>query len=185
MKKLSLSLAAAALALAACGGETDSPVVSAPSAAPSTVASTPARTSPVGQVPALLKFKGTKLDGTAFDGASLAGKPVVFWFWAPWCPKCQAEGPAVAKAAQKYGDKVVLVGVAGLDKSKSAMDKFVARTGTGGIVQLDDRTGALYKHFKVTSQSSYLILNPEGGTHKAVGPLDVGELSSLIDENAL
>jgi len=185
MKKLSLSLAAAALALAACGGETDNPVVSAPSAAPSTTVSAPARTAPVKEASALLRFKGTKLDGTAFDGVSLAGKPVVFWFWAPWCPKCQAEGPAVAKAAQKYGDKVVFVGVAGLDKSKDAMDKFVSRTGTAGIVQLDDRTGALYKHFKVTSQSSYLILNPEGGTHKAVGPLDEDELSSLVDENAL
>jgi thiol-disulfide isomerase/thioredoxin len=185
MKKFSLSLAAAALALAACGGETESPVVSAPSTSPSTTASAPASTAPAKAAPALLKFKGTKLDGTAFDGASLAGKPVVLWFWAPWCPKCQVEGPAVAKAAKKYGDKVAFVGVAGLDKSKDAMDKFVSRTGTAGIVQLDDRTGELYKHFKVTSQSSYLILNPEGGTHKAVGPLDEGELSSLIDENAL
>jgi thiol-disulfide isomerase/thioredoxin len=181
MKKFSLFLAAAALTLAACGGETDSPAVSASSA----TVSAPTSTVPAKEASALLKFQGTKLDGAAFDGASLAGRPVVFWFWAPWCPNCQAEGPAVAKTAQKYGDKVVFVGVAGLDKSKEAMDKFVSRTGTAGIVQLDDRTGALYKHFKVTSQSSYLVVNSEGGTHSAVGPLDEDELSSLVDQHAL
>ncbi|MFD0888127.1 TlpA family protein disulfide reductase [Streptosporangium algeriense] len=190
MKSLSLFLATAALALTACGVATDDPTISMPAAtasasvtasAPSASATAAARK----DVPAPLRFTATALDGTAFNGASLAGKPVVLWFWAPWCPKCQAEGPAVAKTAQKYGDRVAFVGVAGLDKSKEAMDRFVSRTGTSGIFQLDDRTGALYKHFKVTSQSSYLIVNAEGGTRSAVGPLDEAELSSLIDEHAL
>jgi thiol-disulfide isomerase/thioredoxin len=134
-------------------------------------------------VPALLRFTGTTLEGKAFDGAGLAGRPVVFWFWAPWCPKCQAEGPAVATTAKKYGDKVRFVGIAGLDKSKDQMNQFVARTGTAGLVQLDDRTGALYKHFKVTSQSSYLFVSPDGSTESATGPLDEKELSELIDQH--
>ncbi|GLX97305.1 redoxin family protein [Herbidospora sp. NBRC 101105] len=169
MKSLTSLLTAAALVLTACGGPSGDPVASAPSAS----------------AEALLGFTATELDGTAFDGRSLAGKPAVLWFWAPWCPKCQAEGPAVAKAAQKYGGRVVFVGVAGLDDDKAAMERFVARTGTSGIVHLDDRTGALYRNFEVTSQSSYLILNARGGAHSAVGPLDEAELSALVDEHAL
>ena len=191
MKKSYLSLAVVALLLTACGNGADDPAGTPPPVATTAEASTGApspdgsatASAPAADVPALLRFTGTTLDGKAFDGTSLAGSPVVFWFWAPWCPKCQAEGPAVAQTAKKYGDKVRFVGIAGLDKNKDQMNAFVTRTGTAGLVQLDDRTGALYKHFKVTSQSSYLFISPDGGTESATGPLDEGELSELIDRH--
>ncbi len=31
-----------------------------------------------------LAFRGTTVDGAAFDGAALGGAPVVLWFWAPF-----------------------------------------------------------------------------------------------------
>jgi thiol-disulfide isomerase/thioredoxin len=187
MRKFCVSMMAAALVLTACGTGTEGPAGSAPSAPANPVVTTgtpspDAGGAPAADVPALLKFTGTTLQGAPFDGTSLAGTPVVLWFWAPWCPKCQADGPTVASTAKKYGDKVRFVGIAGLDKSKEQMDQFVARTGTDGIVHLDDRTGALYKHFKVTSQSSYLIVGPDGSTESATGPLDEKELSDLIDQ---
>ena len=183
-------MAAVALVLTACGTGTETPAGTTPPA-PTTATSTGApspdssgtASAPAADVPALLKFTGTTLNGKAFDGTELAGSPVVLWFWAPWCPKCQAEGPAVAKTAKKYGDKVRFVGIAGLDKSKDQMAKFVDRTGTAGLVHLDDRSGALYKHFKVTSQSSYLFVSPDGRTESATGPLDDKELSALIDQH--
>jgi cytochrome oxidase Cu insertion factor (SCO1/SenC/PrrC family) len=191
MRKFCVSLVAAALVLTACGTGAEDPAGSAPPVPTTTEASTGApapddsatASAPAADVPAPLRFTGTTLDGKAFDGKRLAGSPVVFWFWAPWCPKCQAEGPAVAKTAKKYGDKVRFVGIAGLDKSKDQMTRFVDRTGTAGLVQLDDRTGALYKHFKVTSQSSYLFVSPDGSTATATGPLDEGKLSALIDQH--
>jgi hypothetical protein len=191
MRRFCTVLVTAALVLTACGTgaeESDGSASRVPTTAVTTTAmpapgSSATVSEPTATVPALLKFTGTTLRGAAFDGAGLAGRPVVFWFWAPWCPKCQAEGPAVAKTAEKYGDKVQFVGIAGLDKSKEQMDRFVARTGTAGIVQLDDRTGALYKHFKVTSQSSYLFISPSGSTESATGPLDEGELAELIDQH--
>ncbi len=190
MRKLCLSLTAAALILSACGRGAEDPTEAAspaPVTATSTSASSPdgnaTASASAANVPALLRFTGTTLAGEAFDGAGLAGSRVVFWFWAPWCPKCQAEGPAVAETAKRYGAKVRFVGIAGLDKSKDQMTRFVDRTGTAGLVQLDDRTGALYKHFKVTSQSSYLFVSPDGSAESATGPLDEGELSELIDQH--
>lgn len=192
MKRSWLVLAAMTCALAGCAPDTPQ---AAPAPAPATSATTisagPALSSsaaapgPTQRTPDILKVTGTTLDGAAFDGATLAGKPSVFWFWAPWCPKCQAEGPAVAKVAQRYQGKVTVIGVAGLDRSAQKMAEFVERTGTSGIAQLDDRTGELYKHFRVTSQSSYVFVDPAGETESATGPLDEEALSSLVERHLL
>ncbi|MDY7088547.1 MAG: redoxin domain-containing protein [Actinomycetota bacterium] len=193
MKRLGLSAVAVACALtAACGGTTEAPeAVSPPPAAatsepPGSAAPAGSSTAtPAQQTPAVLGFTGKTLDGTAFDGTALTGKPVLFWFWAPWCPKCQAEGPAVAKIAERYRDRVTVVGVAGLDPSIDKMKQFVDRTGTSALPQLNDTTGALYKHFRVTSQSSYRFVDPAGATESATGPLDEDELSALIEKHLL
>ncbi|MFI0444412.1 TlpA family protein disulfide reductase [Actinomadura sp. 6N118] len=186
MRKLTLLLAGT-LALAACGGSDDDPKDAA------TVQPTPSASSPTGaaagsgtpsgrlrSMPAQLKFEGTTLDGKPFTGSNLAEQPVVFWFWAPWCPKCQSEGPAVAKVAERYKGRVAFVGIAGLDKSKDQMQKFVSRTGTGSITQLDDREGDLYKHFKVTSQSSFLFMKRDGSSDRASGPLGEDDLEKHV-----
>ena len=34
--------------------------------------------------PAILQFKAPLLAGGALDGTTYTGKPVAFWFWAPW-----------------------------------------------------------------------------------------------------
>ncbi|MEV0902176.1 redoxin domain-containing protein [Actinoplanes sp. NPDC049802] len=194
MKRLALSVVTVALALAGCGRATEPAETAAPTPATATTATvtggaapagSSAATMPAQQTPAVLRFTGTTLDGAAFDGASLTGKPAVFWFWAPWCPKCQAEGPAVAKIAEKYRDRVTVVGVAGLDPSTAKMKQFVDRTGTSKLSQLNDTAGALYKHFRVTSQSSYLFVDPAGGTESATGPLDEAELSKLIEQHLI
>jgi thiol-disulfide isomerase/thioredoxin len=194
MKRLGLAAVALAFALAACGRGSEPPDSAAPppvaastaaSAASAATTGSASATAPTQQTPAVLRFTGTTLDGTAFDGATLTGKPVVLWFWAPWCTKCQAEGPAVAKIAEKYRDRVAVVGVAGLDRSTEKMNQFVDRTGTSNLPQLNDTTGALYKHFRVTSQSSYLFIDPAGATESSTGPLDEDELSSLIERHLI
>ncbi|WP_328474704.1 redoxin domain-containing protein [Actinoplanes sp. NBC_00393] len=173
-----LSLLAAALLLTSCGSQ---PLESAAPASPAPVPSAASGEAPARQVPQVLTFRATTLEGTAFDGTSLAGRPVLFWFWAPWCPKCQAEGPAVAKTAERYADRVTVVGVAGLDKDRGQMAAFVDRTGTSALDHLDDRGGEIYRHFQVASQSSFVVVDADGETTTATGPLDEGELSALID----
>ena len=64
-------LTALALALSACSS-TVGPAPAGPGgAAPGASAAT------------TLDFTRTTLDGTALDAATLAGQPVVLWFWAP------------------------------------------------------------------------------------------------------
>jgi ABC-type uncharacterized transport system auxiliary subunit len=71
---------ALALVLAACASK------AAPSAqAPGTAAQAATATvAPATQPPAILQFKAPLVAGGALDGTTFTGKPVAFWFWAPW-----------------------------------------------------------------------------------------------------
>ena len=70
-----------------------------------------------------LQFTGTTLSGAPFNGASLQGKPAVLWFWTPWCPFCNAEGPSVSQVAAA-NPSVTFVGVAA-HSDVGAMQNFV------------------------------------------------------------
>ncbi|MEO3769588.1 redoxin domain-containing protein [Micromonospora sp. B9E7] len=113
------------------------------------------------QVPDVLRFTGTTLTGAAFDAAQLAGRPVVLWFWAPWCATCASQAWTVAEIAPKYRDTVPIVGVAGLGEQR-AMKEFVTEFDLTGTTQVDDRKGTLWKRFKVTEQSIFVIIDRTG-----------------------
>ncbi|MFY1656759.1 TlpA family protein disulfide reductase [Micromonospora sp. WMMD1274] len=136
-----------------------SPTPASPAPASPAVAS-PASAS-LASVPATLSFTGKTLDGTAFDAAALAGRPVVLWFWAPWCATCASQAWTVAEIAPAYRDTVPIVGVAGLGEQK-AMKLFVAEFDLGGTTQIDDRAGALWRRFKVAEQSTFVVLDRTG-----------------------
>ncbi|MEU4590705.1 TlpA family protein disulfide reductase [Micromonospora aurantiaca (nom. illeg.)] len=160
-------LAATLAAATACAagpepGDRAGAVAPAPPAAasPTGPASGPASASPA-VVPAALSFTGKTLDGTAFDAAALAGRPVVLWFWAPWCATCASQAWTVAEIAPTYRDTVPIVGVAGLGEQK-AMKSFVTEFDLGGTTQIDDRAGALWRRFKVAEQSTFVVLDRTG-----------------------
>ncbi|MGW5560650.1 TlpA family protein disulfide reductase [Micromonospora sp. NPDC003944] len=113
------------------------------------------------QVPDVLRFTGTTLGGAAFDAAQLAGRPVVLWFWAPWCATCASQAWTVAEIAPKYRDTVPIVGVAGLGERK-AMKEFVTEFELGATPQIEDGKGVLWKRFKVTEQSIFVIIDRNG-----------------------
>jgi thiol-disulfide isomerase/thioredoxin len=114
-----------------------------------------------GTVPASLKFTGTTLDGKAFDGASMAGHPVLLWFWAPWCATCAGEASTVSSLADKYRGKVDVLGVAGMGPEKD-MHAFVSELEVGNITHLSDNAGVVWKRFGITEQSLYVLIDRSG-----------------------
>jgi thiol-disulfide isomerase/thioredoxin len=126
----------------------------------SVTASAPA--GPPAVVPAALTFTATTLDGKAFDAATLAGRPVILWFWAPWCAVCFGQAATVTDLASQYSGRVSLVGVAGLDRSTAAMKDFVSQAEVGNVPHLNDRTGALWKRFGIKEQSTFVMINRAG-----------------------
>jgi len=99
VKRLALPLIAVGM-LAACGGaETDSAVPAAapapsdtgtsdtqPAATPSSTPTAPgeAASSVPANVPEALKFAAPLVGGGDIELTTLAGRPVLLWFWAPW-----------------------------------------------------------------------------------------------------
>jgi thiol-disulfide isomerase/thioredoxin len=155
--------------LAACGADTSStaPGTNVPGTPTSTSMATSATATSTtaaptsAPVPEQLKFTVQTTDGQSFSGESLAGKKVVLWFWAPWCPKCRAEAPRVAAAAQAGTGKVTFVGVAAQD-ALPAMKKFIADYKVGGFTHLADLDAAIWTRFGVTQQPAYAFISPDG-----------------------
>ena len=128
-----------------------------------------------------LDFTAKTVSGQTVEGASFAGKPTVFWFWAPWCPTCRSQVPAVGDLAREHGDAVNVIGVGSLDDAKAIAD-FAGQVDPG-VEQLADPDGAVWRHFGVTAQSTYLVLDANG-KQVAKGSLDDAELADMVDRLA-
>ena len=124
-----------------------------------------------------LDFSGTTIEGAAFEGASLEGKPTVLWFWAPWCATCRAQAAGVSEIATTYGSDVNVVGVGSLDE-RPAIEEFAAAV-PADFTQLHDPDGDVWRHFGITAQSTYVVLDAD---HQIVdsGSLSDEELASTV-----
>jgi peroxiredoxin len=170
-----VTLVCATAVVAGCG--TAAPTSAPPTSAPTTTAttSTDAATttttaavppgpsaSPATGVPAVLDFRATTVDGTAFSGADLAGHRTVLWFWAPWCTVCARAAADVKRDAAALGPDVRVVGVAGLSSDAAGMRGFVDRGGLQSMTHLADTGGDLYARFGVTQQDTFVLIRPDG-----------------------
>jgi thiol-disulfide isomerase/thioredoxin len=171
-------LATALFATAACAGDREaaggdeSVVVRAESTGDQGGAPTPV---PVADI---LKFDSRTLDGQAFSGASLAGRPTVLWFWAPWCGTCAGQAASIRDMFAAHAEQVNIVGVAGLGDER-AMREFVGDFELAGVTQLNDQTGEVWRRFEVTEQSTYVFLDRAGRmTHR--GWLDSVQFESQV-----
>jgi thiol-disulfide isomerase/thioredoxin len=159
-------LAAAVLTLAACGTQTRSPASGNGLIGTGKVAD--------------LDFAGTTMDGGSFDGTQLKGTPAVLWFWAPWCPTCRAQSATVSRLAEQYDGRVAIIGVGGLDDEQAIRD---LAGQIPHVTHLVDHQGQVWKHFRVTAQSTYEVIAADGEII-AEGYLDDDELVALIDQLA-
>ena len=162
-------MAVVVLILAGCAPDTNSqptqptslPTPVSTSASSPSPSRAPSRTpSPTeSEVPATLRFNATTVDGERFNGASLAGKPVLLWFWAPWCPVCRGQISQVEKIASDHEGTLAVVSVGSLDDA-DAIRSFAA--GVTGVTHLLDESGEVWKHFEVKEQSSFVLLDATG-----------------------
>jgi thiol-disulfide isomerase/thioredoxin len=189
-----LVVVATLLALAGCGApeavpDAAAPTSSVPAATPPATSSSPSASGSSGsssrptptpaRVPDTLMFTSTTVDGQPFDGASLAGKPVLLWFWAPWCPTCRSQTGDVQAVARDFAGKVAVVGVGSLDNDAAAIKRFAADA--SGLTHLYDESGAVFRHFGVVQQSSFVLLDAEGSRAWSVG---YGGSDDLADQVA-
>lgn len=160
-------LAATMLVLAAC-----SPGAAEPSgASPGASAKTPAASTGDQSGAKALSFTATTLEGKKMDVSTLAGSPVVLWFWTPWCSICRAEAPDVAKVAAELDGRVTFLGVPGIGQEND-MRAFVQDTGLSGFKHLVDSDGSLWQRFGVVAQPAFAFVAADGSVQVFPGALD-------------
>lgn len=104
-------------------------------------------------------FSAETLDGSVLEGTSLEGRPAVLWFWAPWCPTCRAQIPNVSSLAEQYEGEVAVVGVGGFDDASAISD---LAADIPHVTHVVDEDGEVWRHFRVTAQSTYTVISADG-----------------------
>ena len=128
-----------------------------------------------------LQFTGTTLSGAPFNGSSLESKPVVLWFWTPWCPFCNAEAPNVsAVAAANPG--VTFVGVAARS-DVAAMQGFVDKYRLG-FTTLNDADGSIWARYNIPWQPAYVFYKADGSSTFVNNPTSAMSQQELADRVA-
>jgi thiol-disulfide isomerase/thioredoxin len=129
---------------------------------------------------AALDFRLPTVDGGQLDGSTLAGRDVALWFWAPWCPTCNAEAPGVARVAASAPDGVEVIGVAARDEVP-AMQAFVERHGLQGLRHVADTERRVWDAFGIPAQPAWVFVDDERGpVDRVLGPLGEEALAERL-----
>lgn len=138
-----------------------------------------------GEVPAQFDFTAASVvDGATVSGADLAGRDLVLWFWAPWCPTCRAEAPELAEAAARMPEGVEVVGVAGLSGDLAYMQDFIEMNGVDGFTHIADLDGTVWQGFGVTTQATTLFVDDSGEMSQVRGGLTADQIVTAARELA-
>ena len=174
-----------AVLLAACGGTSESEPIAAgePAAAPAPAADSAAPSAAEASAAAAFTqvFSAATTIDQPFDGASLAGRDAVVWFWAPWCTICRGEAPDVNKIVERYEDRISFVGVGG----RGALDEmqgFIVDTETYGLLHVADLDGTIWQAFGVYAQPSFAFIDDSGDIEVFIGGLDEDALADRLDD---
>ena len=107
---------------------------------------------------------------TAFEDAT--GKPVTFAdfggkvvlvnLWATWCAPCLTEMPALARLADRVGDKDFMVVAVSEDRDAGDAKEWLEANGLGGLTYYHDPKNALLEAFKTQGLPTSILLNRKG-----------------------
>lgn len=172
-----LAVSATSVLLTGCAGGT----ASLAGGDPGPAAATDAGAATADHSSAALAFSGTTLTGSTLDASTLAGQPVVLWFWAPWCTICRAEAPDVAAVAAEFKGSVTFLGIPGRGP-EADMRAFVDQTGATGFEHVVDADGALWQRFGVISQPSFVFVDSAGTASSFAGSLPADALRQAASD---
>ncbi len=129
-------------------------------------------------------FLLTDLDGQPISTAAYHGKVVLINFWATWCPPCREEIPEMIALANKYGDKLQIIGVSMDDDPPEEVRDFVrAQKMNYPIVMGSDKLSEEYGG--VDALPTTFVLDTNGRVvqkHMGLYPSEVydGEIHALL-----
>jgi thiol-disulfide isomerase/thioredoxin len=111
------------------------------------------------------RFTLRAIDGGTFDSASLAGKPALLVFWAPWCGVCRAQSQNVSWAQSMAGARVRVVSVAASYRDVADVRAYMAEQDVDYPVLLGN--AALARSFGVRAFPTAFYLDAQGKISRA------------------
>jgi thiol-disulfide isomerase/thioredoxin len=106
-------------------------------------------------------FLVNDLDGNPVSTAAWKGKVVFVNFWATWCPPCRAEIPILIDLANRYKDRLQIVGVSVDDGDPADVKQFAKEAGINYPIVMADR--AIVKEYGgVPALPTLFVVNPDG-----------------------
>lgn len=109
----------------------------------------------------LLQFSFATASGQTLTNRSLAGKVVLFDFWATWCAPCRAALPMLADLERRYTGRPVEIVSICEDSPRSPWRKYIADHHMDWP-QSYDSSGRLAGSFGVSSFPTYILLDGHG-----------------------
>jgi thiol-disulfide isomerase/thioredoxin len=106
-------------------------------------------------------FLVNDLDGKPVSTAAWKGKVVFINFWATWCPPCRAEIPVLIDLANRYKDRLQIVGVSVDDGDPADVKQFVKEAGINYPVVMADRA-IVAEYGGVAALPTLFVVNPDG-----------------------
>ena len=105
----------------------------------------------------LSQVTGELMDGTQFSIADFAGEPVLFHFWATWCPICELENGTIQSIAQDYA----VISIASWSEGESEVKAYM-RENQLTFPGMLDNSGKLAQSFGLKGVPTSFILDPNG-----------------------
>ncbi|MFZ3214523.1 MAG: TlpA disulfide reductase family protein [Candidatus Acidiferrales bacterium] len=106
-------------------------------------------------------FLVNDLDGRPVSSAAWKGKVVFVNFWATWCPPCRAEIPILIDLANRYKDRLQIVGVSVDDGDPEDVKQFVKEAGINYPVVMASHA-ILAEYGGVPALPTMFVVNPDG-----------------------
>ena len=106
-------------------------------------------------------FLMNDLDGNPVSTAAWKGKVVFVNFWATWCPPCRAEIPVLIDLANRYKDRLQIVGVSVDDGDPADVKQFAKQAGINYPIVMADRA-IVAEYGGVAALPTLFVVSPEG-----------------------
>ena len=105
----------------------------------------------------LSEFNVELIDGSRFALSQYSGEPVLFHFWATWCPVCDLQKGSVESIAEDYA----VVSIASWSEGEAEVKSYMQENGLTFPVMLDE-SGQLAQSFGLKGVPASFILSPNG-----------------------
>ncbi len=113
-------------------------------------------------------WKLKDVDGQVITSGQFRGKVVLVDFWATWCAPCRSEMPGYVALQAKYGDRLVIIGIA-TDTDKNGPNPLIVKRFLA----------------KNTPRITYLVVMDDGEVEAAFGGMDAIPTSFIIDRGGI